>query len=44
MAHFLPPSFNLLEDARDSMRNLMWHQSQKALSDLFIAILDEPRT
>ncbi len=24
---------DLLQDARDSMRNLMWHQSQKALSD-----------
>ncbi len=30
--------------ARDSMRNLMWHQYQKALSDFVIAILDEPRT
>ncbi len=35
---------NLLQDARDSMRNLMWHQNQKALSDFVIAILDEPRT
>ncbi len=26
------------------MRNLMWHQNQKALSDFVIAILDEPRT
>ncbi len=33
---------NLLQDARDSMRNLMWHQNQKALSDFVIAILDEP--
>ncbi len=31
-------------DARDSMRNCMWHQNQKALSDFVIAILDEPRT
>ncbi len=29
---------NLLQDARDSMRNLMWHQNQKALSDFVIAI------
>ncbi len=35
---------DLLQDARDSMRNLMWHQNQKALSDCVIAILDEPRT
>ncbi len=35
---------DLLHDARDSMRNLMWHQNQKALSGLVIAILDEPRT
>ncbi len=35
---------NLLQDARDFMRNLMWHQDQKALSDVVIAILDEPRT
>ncbi len=35
---------DLLQDARDSMRNLMWHQNQKALSDFVIAILDEPRT
>ncbi len=35
---------DLLQDARDSMRNLMWHQHQKALSDFVIAILDEPRT
>ncbi len=35
---------NLLQDARDSMRNLMWHQNQKTLSDFVIAILDEPRT
>ncbi len=34
---------NLLQDARDSMRNLMWHQNQKALSEFVIAILDEPR-
>ncbi len=34
---------DLLQDARDSMRNL-WHQNQKALSDFVIAILDEPRT
>ncbi len=33
-----------LQDARDSMRNLLWHQNQKALSDFVIAILDEPRT
>ncbi len=32
---------DLLQDARDSMRNLMWHQNQKALSDFVIAILDE---
>ncbi len=31
-------------DHRDSMRNLMWHQNQKALSDFVVAILDEPRT
>ena len=35
---------DLLQDAGDSMRNLMWHQNQKALSDMVIAILDEPRT
>ncbi len=35
---------NLLQDAHDSMRNFMWHQNQKALSDFVIAILDEPRT
>ncbi len=35
---------DLLQDARDSMRDLMWHQNQKALSDFVIAILDEPRT
>ncbi len=35
---------DLLQGARDSMRNLMWHQNQKALSDFAIAILDEPRT
>ncbi len=35
---------DLLQDARDSMHNLMWHQNQKALSDFTIAILDEPRT
>ncbi len=35
---------DVLQDARDSMRNLMWHQNQKALSDFVIAILDEPRT
>ncbi len=35
---------DLLQDARDSMRNLMWYQNQKALSDFVIAILDEPRT
>ncbi len=35
---------DLLQDARDSMRNLMWHQNQKALSDFVIAVLDEPRT
>ncbi len=35
---------DLLQNARDSMRNLMWHQNQKALSDFVIAILDEPRT
>ncbi len=35
---------DLLQDARDSMRNLMWQQDQKALFDLVIAILDEPRT
>ncbi len=34
----------LLQDAHDSMRNLMWYQAQKALSDIVIAILDEPRT
>ncbi len=35
---------DLLQDARESMHNLMWHQNQKALSDFVIAILDEPRT
>ncbi len=35
---------DLLQDARDPMRNLMWNQHQKALSDFVIAILDEPRT
>ncbi len=35
---------DLLQDARDSMCNFMWHQRQKALSDFVIAILDEPRT
>ncbi len=35
---------NPLQDARDSMRGLIWHQNQKALSDFVIAILDEPRT
>ncbi len=35
---------DLLQDSRDSMRNLMWHRNQKALSDFVIAILDEPRT
>ncbi len=35
---------DLLQDACDSMRNLMWHLNQKALSDFVIAILDEPRT
>ncbi len=35
---------DLLQDARDSMRNLMWHQNQKALSDFVIAILAGPRT
>ncbi len=35
---------DLLQDARDSMRNLMWYQNQKALSDFVIAILDEPQT
>ncbi len=34
----------LLQDARDSMRSLVWHQNQKALSDFVIAVLDEPRT
>ncbi len=33
-----------LQEARDSMRNLMWHRNHKALSDFVIAILDEPRT
>ncbi len=32
---------DLLQDARDFMRNLMWHQKQKALSDFVIAILDD---
>ncbi len=31
---------DLLQDARDSMLNLMWHQNQKALSDSVIAIRD----
>ncbi len=31
---------DLLQGARDSMRNLMWPQNQKALSDFVIAILD----
>ena len=35
---------DLLQDARDSMRNLMWHRNQKALSDFVIAILDEEGT
>ncbi len=35
---------DLLQDAPDSMRNLMWHQNQKVLSDFVIAILDEPWT
>ncbi len=35
---------DLLEDARDSMRNLMWQQNEKALSDFVIAIQNEPRT
>ncbi len=35
---------NLLQGARDSMRTLMWHRNQKALSDFVIAILDGPRT
>ncbi len=35
---------DLLPGARDSTRNLMWHQNQKAVSDFVIAILDEPRT
>ncbi len=39
-----PQHADLLQDARNSMRNLMWHQNQKALSDFVIAILDEPRT
>ncbi len=34
---------DLLQDARDAMRNLMCHQNQKALSDFFSANLDEPR-
>ncbi len=45
--HFMlecPQSDDIRTDARDSMRNLMWHQNQKALSDFVIAILDEPRT
>ncbi len=32
---------DLLQDARDSMRNLMWHQHQKALSDFVIDDDDE---
>ncbi len=35
---------DLLQIVRDSMRNLMWHHNQKALSDFVIAILDEPGT
>ncbi len=35
---------DLLQDVHDSMRNLMWQQNQKALSDFVIAIIDEPRT
>ncbi len=35
---------DLLQDARDSMRNLVWHQNQEALSDFVNVILDEPRT
>ncbi len=34
-------SADLLQSARDSMRNLMWHQDQEALSNFVIAILDE---
>ncbi len=41
---YLPSVTELVQDAHDSMRNLMWHQNQKALSDFVIAILDEPRT
>ncbi len=43
-ADLLTQYADLLQNARDSMRNLMWHQNQKALSDFVIAILDEPRT
>ncbi len=43
-AAYLTLYADLLEDARDSMRNLMWHRNQKALSDFVSAILDEPRT
>ncbi len=35
---------DLLQDARDSMRILMWHQNQKGLSDVVNTTLDEPRT
>lgn len=34
----------LFSDARDSMRNLMWHRNQKAVADLVIGILDEAQT
>ena len=30
---------HLLEDAHDSMRDLMWHTDQKALTDFILAIL-----
>ncbi len=33
---------DLLQDARNSMRKLMWHQNQKALSDFVIAIPVRP--
>ncbi len=35
---------DLPQDARNSMRSLMWHQNQKVLSDFVTAIIDEPRT
>ena len=35
---------HLLRDAHDSMRSLMWHQDQKGVADLIIAILGGAQT